>query len=480
MSPAKDPARAVVSRSARIDGSRRATASTPGAIGPASTWGLPLALFLVVFALFSVTAERHGVGTDAYAASAQGWRMATTGAPWFDGMDVKELQGVHNPIELGRWIVPASNGHVVAHRMAGPVLAALPFYVVLDQGGATSASAFSLGPASIAAATWTAGDVVLLFLALRRRVSAGLAAAGALAYAFATPTWAVSANGVWTHTVIQFGLAGAAWALSGRRWGTAGVFIAVGMLGRPHLALVAAVLGLGLAWSHRRWAPAVRIALPTVASLGLLSVWNHWMFGNWSLTGGGYGGKVAGAAQGFTDAGYDDVSNSQLLNLIGFFVSPGRGLLVWTPVVLLFLPAIVRARKQLPAWSVWLAVGGLLYTVAQLRVNHFGGGIAFYGYRHGLELVTCLVPALVFSVRRLGPVARCVIPPVLAAQVAAISIGSVNEAYFLQVSRVWNDNGFWVALRYQPDVVGGWLAILLAMGILISVMINRDRHVAAD
>jgi alpha-1,2-mannosyltransferase len=428
--------------------------------------------------LFAGTAERHGVGTDAYAASAEAWRVSTTGSPWMDGIDVTDLKGVHNRIELGRWIEPAPNGHVVAQRMAGPVLAAMPFYLVLAHD--PDPSAFSLTPGALAGATWTSAAVALLFLALRRRLSDALAAAAALTFAFATPTWAVSANGVWTHTVTQFGLAGAAYMLSRDRWWMAGALFGIGMLGRPHLALVAACVGLGLGWAKRRPGPVVAVAVPTMASLAALSVWNHWMFGVWSLTGAGYGGKISQAAQGYSGSSEYGVSGSQILNIVGFLVSPARGMLIWTPVILLFVPALYRARKNVPPWSVWLAVGGLLYTLVQLRVNYFSGGVGFYAYRYGLELLTCLVPLLAFSVKEMRRPARWLAPPLIAAQVAAMTIGSVVEAYFIPIDKMWTDNSFWLSLRFQPGVVGVWLGLCIAVGALVSVMINRPRVVSPD
>lgn len=436
-------------------------------------WAVPIAIFLGTFGMFAGSAERHAVNVDAYAASAEAWRMATSGAPWLDGLDVKSLQGVHAPIELGRWLEPSPNGHVVAHRMAGPVLAGLPFYAALGRGPSTGL--FSLGPGALAAAFWSALGTLFIYLALRRHASPGLATAGALALAFATPTWAVSANGLWTHTVTQPALAAAAWALSRDRWGLAGVAFGVGMLGRPHIALVAAVVGIGISVGRRSLAPAVGIAVPTLGALLVLLAWNHWMFGVWSI-GGAYEYAASAATGSFGQGRW----LGQLTNLAGFFFSPARGLLVWTPALLLFLPAVVRSWKALPDWSRLLVVGGLLYSFFQMRLNGFAGGIGFYAYRHPLELVTCLVPAVVFSVPRLGRWARLLVPVLLSAQVAAVTIGAINEAYFIKLDRMWSDNSFWVALRFQPGVVGVWLALCLALGVLVSVMVNRRRVVAPD
>jgi hypothetical protein len=99
----------------------------------------------------------------------------------------------------------------------------------------------------------------------------------------------------------------------------------------------------------------------------------------------------------------------------------------------------------------------------------FHGGVGFHGYRLGLELLTCLVPALTFSAPYLGRVTRRLVPIVIAVQVAAFTLGAMVEAYFVDVDDVWKDNSFWLALRYNPGVVGGMLAIFVAIGLLVAI-----------
>jgi alpha-1,2-mannosyltransferase len=428
---------------------------------------LPLVLLLAVFGIYVATTERHAVNTDAYAASAGAWRIATAGTPWFDGLDVAALDGTHETTDggdkNGQWLSPSANGHVTAQRMAGPILAGVPFYWVSASGG--EESDFSIFPGGVAASMLSALAVMLIFLTLRRRVSTTLALCGALVFAFATPTWSTSANGLWTHPVTQLGIAGAAYALSRDRWWLVGVFLGLGMFGRPHIALIAAVLGLGLAWSRRDWRVAVSVALPSIASLGLLATWNRSVHGLWSIGGAYSDALIEKAAQGIgTGGGYD-----QLTNYLGFLVSLDRGFLIWSPVVLMFLPAVLRARRELPDWSIWLALGGVVYTFFQLRLNYFAGGVGFHSYRHGLELLTCLVPALTFTAPYLGRIARPLMPVVIAAQFAAFTVGAIFEAYFVDLDEVWTDNSFWLALRHNPEVLGGWLAIAVAVGALVSV-----------
>lgn len=422
----------------------------------------PITLFVGALLVYSLTIATELVNTDAFSASVSAWRIATTGHPWMDGVDTSLLHGSSLP---NTWLIEGTGGHLVYNRMPGVVWVATPFYWLLNNDH--DPSQFTLVPGGIAAAAFTAGAVVLMFLAVRRHVSLTLALTAALVFAFATPTWSVSANSLWTHPVTQFALAGAAWSLSRKRWWTAGMFIGIGMLARPHLALVAAVVGLGMAWSRRDARMAFRVGLPTLLSLCLLLGWNHSVFGSWSLS-GGYGDYVTQNLGNVSPGAIDT-----LVNYLGFFVAPDRGLLIWTPLIVLLLPALVRSWRTLPDWTRWLVVGGVLYAVVQLKVNSFAGGDGYYGYRHALELMTCLTPALVLSLAKVGRVARLLAPPVIGLQFAAITLGATSEGFFVLIDNVWKDNSFWLALRDQPIVTGIFAGFFMLGGVAASVLLHR-------
>ncbi len=416
--------------------------------------------------MYAPTAERSAINTDAYAASAGAWRIATAGTPWFDGMDVTDIHGTHGTTDGGnldgQWLSESPNGHVTAQRTMGAILAGVPAYWILPTG--TSEQDFSLAPGALTAAMLSALVVTLLFLAVRPRAGTPLALAGALVFALGTPTWAVSANGLWTHPITQLGIAGAAYASSRSRWWLAGAFLAIGMLGRPHVALIAAVLGLGVAWSRRSVRPALAIGVPALGALGALAVWSHLVHGYWSI-GGAYQGAVDRAVQGA-----DEMLGFNLsANYLGFLISPDRGFLVWTPLVVLFVPAVVRGWRALPPWSLWLVGGGFLYSFVQIRLNYFAGGAGFYGYRHGLELLTCLAPMLIFAAPKLGSIARRLVPVIAAVQIAAFTLGATVEGLFVPLEDVWHDNSFWLALRYNPGAVGAWLAFAVLLGAFVSL-----------
>jgi alpha-1,2-mannosyltransferase len=164
-----------------------------------------------------------------------------------------------------------------------------------------------------------------------------------------------------------------------------------------------------------------------------------------------------------TFTGYAEENRFSLTNQFGFWISPDRGILVWTPVILLLLPALVRSWRELPDWSRSLVWGGLVYTVLQGVLNRFSGGDVFYGYRLGLEMLASLTPALAFSLPRVGRVARPLIGPVVALQFFAIAWGAARDTAYLPFDQVWHHNAFEVAVRHGG--VAAWCGVLLALGL---------------
>jgi alpha-1,2-mannosyltransferase len=425
-------------------------------------------LFLATFCVYAVTAAHDAINDDAYAASAGAWRIAATGNPYFDGVDLDRVKGSF--FVNGKWIEEAPNGHVTPLRSAGPIVAGVPFYLLL--GHDPDPDTFSVMPGGVAASFLTAGAVLLVFLTVRRKLPDPAALAVALVFGFATPTWSVSADGLWTHSLTQLGLAGAAFCAGRDRWWLAGMFFGVGMFGRPHIALVAAVVGLGVTLSRRRLGPGFQVALPSLAALLLLEVWNWFVLGTLSL-GGAYGdSKVAAVAQG---VGARSGGTPEWVNYAGFLFSADRGMFVWSPMIPLLIPAVVRARRELPDWTVWLALGGVAYSVVQLRLNPFTGGDSYHGYRHALELLTCITPMLAFSLHRAGRVARALLPVVVAVQVAAFALGAVIQGAWVLPRQVWTHNGFLETFRFGPVIVSSWLVACILVGVVVSVRLERRR-----
>lgn len=423
--------------------------------------GVVGALVLVVYAL---TADYDGGHNDVHSANLEAWRIATTGSPWLDGVDI-DAAGM--PRELV-WIGEADSGHQVVFRSPGVVAVAVPAYFISGEG--ISPHDFSNVPGALTA-VGLATAALLLFLATVRPY---LTRAGALTatatLAFATPMWTVAGDALWTHSVTTLGILGMAWACHRERWLLVGLFGGLALWGRLHTALIVAILGVGIAIARRRPAIAVAIGSVSAACMGLASVWSHWLYGTWMPTGGypadAYASNsIHGTAQG-------------VINHLGLWISPDRGVLVWSPVLVLLFPALVRGWKTIPDWTRWLAVGGLAYTLVQGQLNGFTGGSGYYGYRLTLELLVCIAPAYALTAHHAGRWARHLAGPVLGLQFAAMALGAIANALFVLEEDAWTDNSLWLGMRLIP-VVNFWIVLMLFIGWLGAIA-WRDRFTYAS
>ena len=427
-------------------GAESSRATEPGVIRP---WRKPTALFVASFVVYAITSSRRIVSLDVETAYLAAWRITSAGVPWIDGLALPQLDG--HPLRHVWIIEEAANGHTVIGRSPGVVAAGLPAYWL------SGSDTFSMWPGALTAALLTALALVFFFLALRPRLGDRHALLASAVFGFATPVWSVSANGIWPHTLTVLGICGMAWAASRERWWLVGLFGGVALWGRLHVALIVAVVGVLIGWRRRDPLVTVRVALASGAALLGTCAWSRWMYGSWDPT----SSYDAGAFTGYADAHRFD-----LVNQLGFWISPDRGILVWTPVIVLLLPALARSWRSLPDWSRALLLGGLAYSLVQLTFNRFSGGYAIYGYRIGLEMLAASAPALAFASTRIGPVARRLIGPVLGIQVFAILVGACIESFFVIPEEVWQRNAFANALVVAPllfaplvplAVLAGWL-----------------------
>lgn len=409
-----------------------------------TSWAAFGALLGVLMCAFGSTMATTLVTNDVTSASLASWRIAQTGTPWLEDIDWQSYEQ-----QSALWVAEAENGHEVAFRSPGPVAAGVPAYAVARLVGADD---YSMIPGSVTAALLTTLAMLLLYGALRPRAGTRLALGATLAVGLTTPVWTVSADSLWTHPVTLLGIAGMAYATVRERWWLVGLFGGVALWGRLHTAVIVAVLGLVLSWIRRD--PRICLLVGSVSSafLGLSLVWGHWMYGSWSPAGGYSVDSYAERALTTTDL------SDQLVNHLGLWIAPDRGILVWTPVLLLLLPALLRGWRTLPDWSRVLLGAGLVYTLIQGQLNGFSGGSNFYGYRLTLELLLCVAPAFALSVPHAGRLARRLLGPVLGIQFAAFSLGSTGDGGLLPENKAWIANSFTHVLAEQP---GLWMWPLL-------------------
>lgn len=437
--------------------------------GPVAAWKVPLGLFALLAATYLATISADP-SPDVYSADFAAAHIARTGDPVPDISDFPALD--ENTIRE-TWIVETADGREAIGRAPGVIAAAVPAYFVLRPDG------LSAVPGGVAAALLTAATVTLLFLMLRPRAGTRVALVAAGLLGLGTPLWSVAADGMWPHTLTAFGIVGMAWAASRDdarshgwrrwRWWVVGLFGGVVLWGRLHAALICAVVGVGVALARRQPAVAVRVGAASGAMLGLMSVWTRWMYGSWDPSSGYRSGDFTG---GVGDRMTD------WLNLSGFWVAPDRGLLIWTPVLLVMAVPLARAWRDLPDWSRALLVGGALYLVAQGLLVRFSGGDAFYGYRTSLELVVCATPALALSAGEMRRVARTLFAPAALAQLALIAPGAITENLGLPVGDVWHENAFVEGALHRPVVTLVPAAAAVALGVAAALALRRGVRVA--
>lgn len=300
------------------------------------------------------------------------------------------------------WMLPRPDGHIISlYPIVTPLLVSplyIPAVIYLNQVGWTDAQLDYVARImeKVAASIVAALSAALLYLLLLRRADRRTALLLTIAYAFGTTTWVVSSQALWQHGLAELLVIGALLLLTSAP--TTGRVVILGLcLGliaanRPPDIIIAGALGLyGLRWATReRMATLTCIAaLPIVALL----LYNFRVAGN---PAGGYG--LAGTAAFF--------SHDLLTGLAGMFVSPTKGLLIYSPffvfLVLVWrrLPRAVDDRLLTFAMAAAAIVQVLMYAKSDWR-----GGQS-WGPRYFTDLLPLFMLLLVPVVATLGRVGR--------------------------------------------------------------------------
>jgi alpha-1,2-mannosyltransferase len=171
----------------------------------------------------------------------------------------------------------------------------------------------------------------------------------------------------------------------------AGLAFGAAILCRPHLGIAVGVFVVYCYLCDRR---ARRGLMVTGAGVGvaLYLAYNVTVYGSPSPLGG-------------YDPSHVDVGLDNLIglpeNVAGALVSPGRGLLLYSPVLVFMGWAIVPTwRGRVPVWVRAATLAALAYAAVQLYLLRFSGGDRFYGNRVLLESLVLAWPLLMMSAQR--------------------------------------------------------------------------------
>lgn len=343
-----------------------------------------LAVFVPVLLLYLITLRTDGATmiSDTVSVTPTAWQLAHTGSPRIP---------VGTPT-WDAWLIPSSQGHVISNREPGLIGLAAIFYLIMPW---TSIS--DVMPASLAASLVTAAAVATLGLVARRLLSPAAAVTAALVAGTATATWPVSGTSLFPHGPDQLYIAIALLAVAATRFAWAGFAYGLAILTRPPLGVAAAVIGMWHTIRKRSPWPALAVAVPAALGLGVF-LWYSARF--W---GGGLQSQYMAANNGDFSGRFLDIRPRAWAdlfgNVVGTLVSPGRGILIGSPFLIVLAFGIRPAWRAAPSWVRSAAIAGLTYLFVQLKANRFQGGAPYWGYRYPLETLTLLFPLFVLAFR---------------------------------------------------------------------------------
>jgi hypothetical protein len=290
-----------------------------------------------------------------------------------------------------RAVIVAAHGHYYSqYPIGGPVFAS-PMYLPLGFVGhfrdwdPGSLVMFARIAEKFVAVVIAALSATLLLLLLKRITSTPWAWCLTLVYALGTSTWSISSQALWQHGPGELAIIGALLGLaywSEHRASSAALWIcgtcaACAFIFRPTNIVVLPALLLALLLA--RATAAEHLRLWTVPLLGgfMIASYNLYVFHNIS---GGY--EIGGLRAPF------------LAGLAVILISPGRGLLVYTPVVLFaacaLFPGARAARQKHRALLAACLVFVVLDTLVISKWRVWWGG-----YCWGPRLLTELAPPLI-------------------------------------------------------------------------------------
>ncbi len=343
--------------------------------------------FLAVICLFAFYGQQHrSQSGDTYGTMMTSVAMVQQRTIWLDDyLPYIQARSGERPF----MVTEGRGGHPVNVTPFAPAVLALPAVLAFDLAGAAASDWGSWMEAGMLTGAVTATlSVLVLFRLMTRLTTRRRAFLVASTYAFGTLTWGVAGQALWQHAPAMLALTLALLALHDQRYALAGASLAAMVASRPSTPIIALFLLPLVGRAGRDWVRFVLGALPV--GLALLA-YNVYVFG-------------APLRTGYTTEGESSVNlfdGDLLEGLSGLLISPGRGLLVYSPVLIF---AVVGAAKgfRTPLYR-WTALAALAYVLMIGRYAFWWGGESF-----GPRLLTdalpllalLLVPALEVVVRR--------------------------------------------------------------------------------
>ena len=312
-------------------------------------------------------------------------------------------QNWHSP-----YFVAEVNGRLVSRSPVSAAVIAIPFYgIPLGTGWLRNPgyewltfawSAFF--PAKFASAFFTALAVVMLFFCARELTDLKTSATIALLFGFGTSVWSTASQALWQQTPsILFQSIGIWFLLRGQRKGAlavapAALFFSAATVSRTNDAIPAILFTFYILIQYRaafvRWVGWA--ILPAVLVLVYNTIYNG-----------------SPLVFGYQDGVTQDILAPQLEGLAGLLISPSRGLLIYSPFLILsFLSFGLIQKEQAKLFYQFCGLVFILFIVSLSMWRYWDGGWGF-----GTRMLTDALPyaclLLIPAFQRLGHRARFVV-----------------------------------------------------------------------
>jgi hypothetical protein len=371
----------------------------------------PLLVFLGIVLIYSVSG-----GAIEPADSIPSRYLAMSILSDFD-LDLDEFPFLYRP-EIP-YFVKKSGVHIVSAYPPGAALVAMPVYLLPVLGGIPHQSHLLSQLGKFAATLTTALSAIVLYMALRRITQANIAWLVALVYAFGTSSFSISGQGLWQHGPSQLFLALTIYCLIRgleepglSAW--AGLTLSGAVICRPLNLLVA--LPIGAYVLRERPRETIRFVLFALPPLLLFIGYNSFYFGSPFTM--GFASFVVDPAWMWSNRSSFDAP--LLRGLAGVFFSPGRGLFLYSPILLFSLVGMAM---------IWRAPGNLLLkylSLAPLPLILLVGkwGMWWGGHSYGPRLLADLSP--IFCLYLYLPFERSASKALLRYSLVALSAVSIG------------------------------------------------------
>jgi len=196
----------------------------------------------------------------------------------------------------------------------------------------------------------------------------------------------------------------------------AGALLGLAAVSEYPTAVPAAVLTL-CAWRGRGLPCLVRVAAGALPLIAALAVYNHIAFGSVFALSSSF--EHVAAFQQMSQSGLWGVGLPSPTRAARLLFDPGKGLLIFSPVLVVALMAIPAARRGLPSAAFW----SLVLTPLALLLVYAGYANWHGGWTVGVRYLVPCLPFLVFLLLFGRP--RVIDAPLLGASVAAVVLTSL-------------------------------------------------------